>query len=209
MRKIFLVALTVLLFTGSIGVRPAAAQGCVGDCNGDQMVNINEIITMVNIALGSADISNCTAGDLDGDGQISISEIIAAVHDILNAAQIDKQGTCMIPGPNGLQLCPKDTPIKLFRCEDLAHCLDTTKPHARTELIVPAGQDAIGDAGAFHFHGISDCKGRSTYVLEATVGADTTYDYIDYIRYPTAGQTGTNASFRASKPRQRRRPQTS
>ena len=39
------------------------AQQCVGDCDGDGMVRINELITGVNIALGSAEISVCPAFD--------------------------------------------------------------------------------------------------------------------------------------------------
>src|ERR1051326_4372709 len=37
----------------------AAAQSCVGDCNGDGMVSIDELIVGVNIALNALDISKC------------------------------------------------------------------------------------------------------------------------------------------------------
>ncbi len=57
---------------------------CVGDCNGDGTVSISELITMVNIALGNADVSACTAGDQNGDGAIEINEIIGAVNNALN-----------------------------------------------------------------------------------------------------------------------------
>ena len=57
---------------------------CVGDCDGSGDVSISEIITMVNIALGSADISTCRAGDPDNSGTIEISEIIQAVNNALN-----------------------------------------------------------------------------------------------------------------------------
>jgi hypothetical protein len=57
---------------------------CVGDCTGDGDVTVNELITMVNIALGTAEISICTAGDANGDGEITINEIIAGVNNALN-----------------------------------------------------------------------------------------------------------------------------
>lgn len=57
---------------------------CAGDCNGDGQVTIDEIITMVNIALGNANVSPCTAGDTNGDGRITIDELLAAV---INAVQ--------------------------------------------------------------------------------------------------------------------------
>ncbi len=36
----------------------SAGTVCVGDCNGDGSVAINELITGVNIALGAADVEN-------------------------------------------------------------------------------------------------------------------------------------------------------
>lgn len=61
-----------------------AGQLCGGDCNGDGEVTVNELITMVNIALGNANVSTCLAGDADGSGEITINEIIAAVNNALN-----------------------------------------------------------------------------------------------------------------------------
>ena len=46
---------------------------------------MNELITMVNIALGNTPLSACTAGDADGSGDITINEIIAAVNNALTA----------------------------------------------------------------------------------------------------------------------------
>ena len=59
-------------------------QRCVGDCNGDQQVTIDELITMVNIALGAKPVSDCLAGDTGGDGDITIDEIIQAVNRALS-----------------------------------------------------------------------------------------------------------------------------
>jgi hypothetical protein len=53
--------------------------GCVGDCDGDDLVTINEIVTTVNIALGNALLSSCEPGDSDGNGEITVGEIITAV----------------------------------------------------------------------------------------------------------------------------------
>jgi len=58
--------------------------GCAGDCDGSDMVAINELIKMVNIALGLAPVSECTAGDGDGSGDIAINELIAGVNRALN-----------------------------------------------------------------------------------------------------------------------------
>ena len=48
-------------------------------------VTVDELIQMVNIALGNSDISTCLAGDANADGMIEVNEIIAAVSNGLNA----------------------------------------------------------------------------------------------------------------------------
>jgi len=57
---------------------------CAGDCDGDGMVRIAELITAVNIALGQQPLSDCPSLDVDGDGQVSIGELIQAVSNALN-----------------------------------------------------------------------------------------------------------------------------
>jgi sugar lactone lactonase YvrE len=60
------------------------APACVGDCNADGAVAVNELITMVDIALGNMPIAACLAGDSNGDCLIAIDEIITAVNKALN-----------------------------------------------------------------------------------------------------------------------------
>jgi len=69
------------------GLRPAATtlSACVGDCGGDGTVTVDELLTMVNIALGNALDSACLAGDADNSGDISVNEIVAAVNNALNS----------------------------------------------------------------------------------------------------------------------------
>ena len=57
---------------------------CAGDCNGNQTVDISELVTAVGIALGNAPVSTCAVADRDGDGTVAINEIIAAVAAALN-----------------------------------------------------------------------------------------------------------------------------
>jgi len=56
---------------------------CVGDCNGNGSVTIDELLTLVNIALGDAPVTTCEAGDANHDNQITIDEILAAVNHAL------------------------------------------------------------------------------------------------------------------------------
>ena len=58
----------------------AGAAACVGDCDGDGFVTVNEIITGVNIALGSEPLSACPSYDRNGDGLVTIDELLTAVN---------------------------------------------------------------------------------------------------------------------------------
>jgi hypothetical protein len=59
--------------------RGAAAQMCEGDCDGNGMVGIAELVLGVDIALGLAAADQCVRFDLDGDGRVLVYELIAAV----------------------------------------------------------------------------------------------------------------------------------
>lgn len=58
---------------------PGSCGSCVGDCNGNCVVTVDELIIMVNIALDDNGTARCVAGDVSGDGHITINEIIVAV----------------------------------------------------------------------------------------------------------------------------------
>src|SRR5262245_22183850 len=62
----------------------AAAVSCVGDCNGDGSVTIAEIVTGVNIALGSLSLDRCPSFDCAGSGEVTVNCLIAAVIAALN-----------------------------------------------------------------------------------------------------------------------------
>jgi hypothetical protein len=77
---------------------------CVGDCGTDGQVTVDEILTMVNIALGNAPVSDCEAGDANGDHQITVDEILAAVNYALSGCPAQ-------PSPTATgQVAPTNTP---------------------------------------------------------------------------------------------------
>lgn len=63
----------------------AASAACSGDCNGDRVVAINELVLGVNIALGNQAVAACRAFDGNGDGGVAINELIAGVRSALGA----------------------------------------------------------------------------------------------------------------------------
>jgi hypothetical protein len=56
---------------------------CVGDCDEDGFVVVNELVTGVNIALGIVPVSACAAFDRDDDNGVSVDELVAAVANAL------------------------------------------------------------------------------------------------------------------------------
>ena len=70
---------------------------CIGDCNSNDTVTIDELIRMVNIALGSASLcgpGGCLAGDANCDCEITVDDIVSAVNNSLN--DCNTFGTCTL-----------------------------------------------------------------------------------------------------------------
>ena len=73
---------------------------CVGDCDGNGVVMVNELIRGVEIALGNADVEECPAFDVNEDGMVTLNELIAAVNSALSG--------CIAGEPSPT---PSDTPV--------------------------------------------------------------------------------------------------
>jgi len=110
----------------------ATPLACVGDCSHDGQVTVNELIQMVNIALGNAVVSTCTAGDANGDGEITVNEIVAGVNSALNGCPPN----CTPPPckPGEVFSCPESCP---GGCGTL--CATATKSPATTPTPTPTG----------------------------------------------------------------------
>ena len=55
--------------------RPVA---CIGDCNYDATVTVNELVAAVNVGLGSATLATCFVADGSADGEVTINELVTA-----------------------------------------------------------------------------------------------------------------------------------
>ena len=74
---------TLPLFVSLLFLSVSAAHACVGDCDGNGEVTVNELITGVNIALDSTPLSTCPSFDSNGDGAVTVDELIFSVHEVL------------------------------------------------------------------------------------------------------------------------------
>ena len=76
--------------------------GCTttsGDVNEDEMLNIQDLITMVNHILGSSPLMDCAleAADMNADGTVNIQDLISLVNAILGSARsAELNGTAKI-----------------------------------------------------------------------------------------------------------------
>jgi len=93
-----LLAFILTVFINSVGTAadtppaaPLVGGGCVGDCNGDGHVTVDEIVTGVNIALGNVDVLTCE--NYEANGPVTVYVILTAVSEALNGCPVAVPGT--------------------------------------------------------------------------------------------------------------------
>ncbi len=62
-----------------VTIEPVAR--CIGDCNADGAVTVNELVTGVDMALALEPLAACPAFDADGDHRVTVNEVVEAVND--------------------------------------------------------------------------------------------------------------------------------
>ena len=65
------------------GVVAFEVPACLGDCNRNGVVAINELVTGVNIALEAAPVTHCMALDSNRDGLVQINELVGGTRSVL------------------------------------------------------------------------------------------------------------------------------
>jgi hypothetical protein len=76
---------------------PGPPTGCIGDCDANARVTVDEIITMVNVALGTASMAECGGGHADLNGEITIDEILTGVSNALYGCPLPPTPTPTLP----------------------------------------------------------------------------------------------------------------
>lgn len=118
----FLAAATAtLLALPALALEPPQPNDCVGDCDGSGEITVDEIITIVTIALSGDDPSDCgRTADLDGSGTITVDEILV----VLNHALVGcyAVGSCDDPAVDD-PLCALDRAAVPCEILSLEHCM--------------------------------------------------------------------------------------
>jgi RHS repeat-associated protein len=81
----------------SHGATTSGVGSVVGDCDGNDLVAVNELIIGVNIALGLRALDDCPSFDLDRNSRVTVNELIRAVNNALNPPPTPNP-TVVVPG---------------------------------------------------------------------------------------------------------------
>ncbi len=103
---------------------------CSGDCNHDARVSVNELVTGVNMALGTMPISECPDIDPDGSHSVSVAELVGAVNNAL--------GGC------------EEHPNRAPEASNLSFVADASTPYVEGQLI---GRDPDNDTITYELVG--------------------------------------------------------
>lgn len=100
-----------------IGLNPTLSAAlidplCNGDCDQRGAVTVDELVTLVNVALGTHSIELCANGDADGDGNITVDEITTATRRALDGCPT-----------MGAGLCGNEVVDDGEQCDDGAYCI--------------------------------------------------------------------------------------
>jgi cysteine-rich repeat protein len=87
--------------TAAVSAVPTSALvTCLGDCNRNAMVLINELLVGVNVALGNAPLANCPSFDANGSEAVEINELVGAVQNALRGCPTPAMPTATpVPTP--------------------------------------------------------------------------------------------------------------
>jgi hypothetical protein len=173
-RRVLGGVLTALVAAAIASPPPTSAFACAGDCDGGGDVTVNEIISMVNIALGNADNSACLLGIPPGSA-VDISLIIQAVNNALNGCAVGPTDTPTMTAtttatqiPTAPTTTPTETPT------EIPSQTPTVVP-TRTATETPRPPMTSDLAGNWVFHNLyvtRGCGGSGYSTGSGTLAAD-------------------------------------
>src|SRR5690554_2294778 len=81
--------LLTALMASPAGGEPTA---CAGDCDGDGIVTVAELIEAASIVLDGRSPESCPAADADQSGTVDVNELVLAVTRALNGCPTEEDG---------------------------------------------------------------------------------------------------------------------
>lgn len=184
------VVLCLLVFVQGAGIvlgpAPSHAQPAFppADCDRDGVVGIADLITAVDLALLRGRLEKCSSADTNGDEIVSVDELVGAVGSALvNCPRLSEgqsvTGSCRVPGPSGLEPCPRAFVVRVFGCTAAEGCLAMVGLSRNSSRICLA-ETAVGPDGAFTAFIREDAPGRNRLVVEANVDQAVLYRTLSF-----------------------------
>ena len=122
---------------------------CVGDCDGKGTVTVDELVTGVNIALGSLAMSECGAFDANSDHTVTVDELVSAVNAALNGCVPDS--ACDDHNP-----CTVDRFVSGGSCQNTLPILPCTNGPAAAPMYVGVWTDDTAERRIFRDQDVDD-----------------------------------------------------
>lgn len=116
---------------------PRLVLACPGDCDGDQLVVVGEIVTGVRIALGTDALSACANLDRDESGRVTIDENLSAVGASLDGCPITPSPTPTATATPTATLTPTPTPSPTVNLPPELVCTEIYKAFANNRIEFP------------------------------------------------------------------------
>lgn len=158
----------VVLCLALVNAPVSAAAACLGDCDGDGLVTVAELVRLVNVALQLAGVETCPAGDADGDGRVTIDELVTAVSNALSGCGPAVTGPWVQGNPD-MTTSDCDPQIDMLVRQSIEagafDCVYDLQPGAATTL-----REACADATVLRPAALDDAgRMTSTVTAELTV----------------------------------------
>jgi hypothetical protein len=124
----------------------ALVPACVGDCNSDGTVRVNELVTGVNIALEQLGVDRCAAFDQNRDLRVTVNEVVMATSFAIGSCPMTTTPTATavveVPAVGGSlgTLEPGITVLGLTTADDRPLQPDVTDEEGRPVFVRPFGQ---------------------------------------------------------------------
>jgi DNA-binding beta-propeller fold protein YncE len=197
-RAVWLLGLTSALMGAVLLAAHPVAALCPGDCNGDGLVQVDEVVRSVNLALGVGQFRFCPPADSSGDGTVTVDEILQSVGSLLDGCPATVQvyhapavheaagprggGRGVLPNgrrvdPAGVQIPTQTLPLNLALTPDGRSLLVTNDGYSDDEhrqfvQVVDTQTLAVTQTEVPHFFGLGVSPGGDRVFVANDTGAE-------------------------------------
>lgn len=108
-----------------------ATPGVSGDCDGNGLVAVDEIVSMVSIGLSTRPLDRCPAADRNGDGRVTVDEILRGISAALYGVGGSETppplvGRCPVLGGTRPCVCRDETCCVVGQCDTDEPCTESS-----------------------------------------------------------------------------------